>query len=560
MRIPISIALSLLALYLSGCNGKDDSKSGLDSDASRKNSESASAFASAGRQRNGRSEVFDILNRPGTFTGLEDRKIQQRRMEGLSRAELHSVLKQTSTSRNDKNTETFTLAITELAKRDPKEALAWFSPSEMTGLDASWAFVARIVATSDPVLLKVWFRENFEKANSSVRSDGLIAIVYGLGSVDPAGAFEFSKEMKASSNPDVINGIFESYGKMSPRDAEAAATKSLDGLSLDQALSSIAIGASLSDRSLALEIAGRISDPSLRSSALSRHLCEWVESDVPAAVEKLNQLDARNLQDALRVDALNSSSLVAKLGEKDPDALIYLLRDLLPTGPNSGVFRQAVDSLMSSQPNKAAELIASMPEGKLKEQMVSTQFSQLATADTIVAVQKASGIADDKQRSAAYSSIGSAAGRAGLEKALEIAEGLSGSDKAALLGTAVMETIAQNPEKAADYLAGDGAGTEISHKHELLSRVGESLGASGIDVARNWLDKLPLSDQPAAMTGIASSMAKSDPSGLATFLGVLPKDKNWEAGVRVLIDNLREADTEAAEAWQAMLHSEMEPK
>ncbi|WP_193212931.1 hypothetical protein [Luteolibacter marinus] len=123
-----------------------------------------------------------------------------------------------------------------------------------------------------------------------------------------------------------------------------------------------------------------------------------------------------------------------------------------------------------------------------------------------------------------------------------------------------METIAQNPEKAANYLAGEGAGAEISHKHELLSRVGESLGASGIDVARNWLDNLPQSDQPAAMTGIASSMAKSDPSGLAAFLGVLPQDENWEAGVRVLVNNLQEADPEAAAAWQAMLQSKIEQK
>jgi hypothetical protein len=219
MRIPLFIAAGLSTLYLSGCGERDDSNSVLNSDAGEKNPGSTSDLASSGRQRNGRSErseVSNILDRPGTFTGLEDRKVQQGRIAGLSKAELEFILDQTSASRNDENIETFTLAITELAKRDPREALAWFSPSEMKQLDASWAFVARAVAISDPALLKTWFRDNFDKANSSVRADGLVASLNGLGSVDPAGAFEFSKEMKVAGNPDVINGL-----------------KQLDGLGLE---------------------------------------------------------------------------------------------------------------------------------------------------------------------------------------------------------------------------------------------------------------------------------------------------------------------------------------
>lgn len=93
-----------------------------------------------------------------------------------------------------------------------------------------------------------------------------------------------------------------------------------------------------------------------------------------------------------------------------------------------------------------------------------------------------------------------------------------------------------------------------SAANSALNTIGSRLADDDPARAREWMADLPEQQQPAAMRGFASRMVKADPLGFADMLASGPRNETWAAGVRVLVDELRASDREAAKQWEEQLH------
>jgi hypothetical protein len=149
--------------------------------------------------------------------------------------------------------------------------------------------------------------------------------------------------------------------------------------------------------------------------------------------------------------------------------------------------------------------------------------------------------------------IGWVIGERGREETLKAAAALAPGDQSAFMDTALQCLSHKDPKDAAEILATASLLWEAAVKQEWLTHVAWRLNEVDATYTREWLAKLPEDDQPYAMKGIATEMAKADIRGLADMLGSMPRDGKWAAAVGVLIENLEDVDTKHAAEWQARL-------
>lgn len=549
MKLPLITVVGLIAV--AGCGKKHDS-AGKTRDTERKNE--ARSFDA--RQQSDSSTVEAILSKLNG-NDLRTKEEADRLKNGicsLSNPDLLALLEKIGKTRNlSQNRTAFASAIGELAKRDPEGVMSWFPAGEITGDEAGYTAVMGVLAESRPDILKAWLTNDLTKASKGVQASWLDMGLRCLSRHDPASALEFWKTIGPNllDNHESIAAIFGNYGKMSPSEALAAAEASFKGSDLDYARYEIAAG--INDPVVSIEIANEISDPFSRGTIIAGALSELMISDRPAALKKLAELDPKDLQAALQTGAENPDSLVKKLGKSDPDTLVGLLEKIVASSSTADIFKAAVGSLSADNPDKAMALVESMPDGKMKTEMLGSQFRTLALEDPLAALEQAARLGSGDSRHRAYESIGDTVGARGLEETLKLAGSLAPQDKESFLGSALVSIGTRDPKKAAEVLASGDIALAEGKKNDLVELVGSSLGRTDASYATDWLAKLPESQQPHAMRGIATQMARSDILGLSAMLGSLPRNRAWESGVKVLIENIKGADPERAAQWQELL-------
>lgn len=549
MKFPLSILVILLAAP--SCR-KENGRPASAADTAGKKTATRMAEGTSQMRTSAVDAILSIPNRAEIRTREQAERLQKG-IKSLSDQDLHLLLEKISKIRNTPEEKlTFAWAISELARRDPETVMSWYPPGEIRGDEAGYTAVLAVLAESRPDILKKWLSEDLKTADSAVQGQWLSMGVACLSQFDAAAAFEFSKTLAGRlDTKELILVVFAEFAKQSPAKALAAAEASFTGSDLNYARYNIALGTK--DPDVCIEIARGIPDIRDRGNMIAGTLSRWMDSDRPAALKKLKELAAKDLQAALQAGAGDSHSLLDKLGKSEPDMLIGLLDTVVASRATENLFRSAVESLVANNPDTAKALIESMPDGEMKTKMLGARFHALAEQDSAGALLLASQLGNADGRNQAYQNIGFVIGPRGLEEILKVSEALPPADESSFLESALTYVNAHDPKDAAGVLASGKAELAEPAKQELLERVAWNLNGVDAPYAKDWLTKLPAEDQPYAMKGIASQMALSDITGLSTMLDSLPRNRNWEAGVRVMIENIKGADPGAAAQWQEQL-------
>ena len=553
MKSCSKLVIAALVLLVCGCRDKEEKVSKFSIRNNGKEKGPSSGFQNADL-----SSIGKLLDRSrnGELVSDEEYGRIKKRLETLSKEDLYKLLDQTSDNRNSpQNRPFFTLAVTELAGRDPKAAMDWFSPEKMKPGEAGFMAVASVLGKSAPDVLQDWLKQNRSKGSSLIQNECLRISLSAISNTDANSAFRFylSENWNTVSHGEIINAVFWRFGQQAPLAAEAAAESKFAGRDLDLARYNISNGAGRLDPLLAIEIAKKIGDSELRGRAISAKLSTLIASDPTKAIGQLNSLDSKELQIILQSDVGNKSSLVNVLGEANPDLLSNLLGKMVISSSNEGLFMEAIKCLAIKSPDKVSEILETLPEGTTKRKMISSQFDALASENSTLAIETASKIADQETRIQAYGAIGQTVGRRDLNSILKTAETLSALDANALVSAALPSLTDQNPKAAAELLLSRKFALAGNQNQAIIERIGMRLSNQDQSYAQQWIGKLPENDQPYAMKGVAAEMAKSDIQGLSVMLGSLPQDKNWEAGVKVLIQNISDSDPQMAKKWQDAL-------
>lgn len=478
----------------------------------------------------------------------------EKRISAVSRESLERILERCGDDRHTSpNSAIFTLAISELARRDPEAAMSWFPGARMTPNEPGFMQVAVILAKGSPQVLQNWLRDNLTKCNPEARADIFVTSIAAMGREDARSAFSFLSNINSGgvSNADVIDALFMRFGRQAPFEAEQAAAGKYTGSDLDRARYNISIGAVDPDKKF--EIAGNIRDGSLRGDAMSGALLKWLDTSRPEAMAKISELTPKELQGVLQSQVFDSGSLVNKLGRLDPEFLCGLLNQLTFSKSSEAIFNAALDRLSQEAPEKAERLLASLPAGEAKNQMIGSRIAVLARQSASSAVESASKLMDPSARQAAYRSIGGEIGGGGADGIVAAAEGLPEADRKSLLSTALPRLVMEKPDEAVGLIDQNKTLLGSVEKQHLYGLLGEKLGRNDTSGALQWMAHLGEDEQPAAMRGIATEMARVDIQGLGKLLTSMPQDRTWEAGVRVLVGNLKDSDPELAQQWKDAL-------
>lgn len=487
---------------------------------------------------------------------LEESNALSRQIASLSSKDLQELLEQTSKTRNTPSSRVlFELAISEFAKRSPETVMSWFVPENMAPSEAGFVEAGRELAKSRPEILQAWLSNEMNKADRRVQGDCLHVGLSVLSQVDAKSAFEFavSRTWEVMPMHEIVNDVFGYFGEQNPVEADRAAMAALKGRDLDLARNNIALGAAQSDPDLALSIAAKRGDPAGQGRTTSSILSELMDSDPSKAISKLRALDPTLLQATLQASPEGVDSVVSKLGKADPELLTNLLAKMVASESNAEVFRAAVASLGAKSPEKSMEIIQSLPDSQMKTKLFGEHYTSLARENPENALQAASTLADPKLRAEAYRSIGDFVGPKGWSETSRMLDSLPEADKATFLNSAAPSLANGDPKNFANLMSSGIVTLQGARKNEVLSLLGSRLNSSDPAFTKGWLDALPAEDQPFAMKGIASDMAKTNVDGLATMLQSMKQDKKWEQGVKVLIDNVQKADPEMADQWKGAL-------
>lgn len=472
----------------------------------------------------------------------------------LSQSGLLALLEKVGENRNiNPDRAIFTHAIIELANRSPETVMSWFPPEKIGEDEPGARSVMGILAKSRPDILRDWLSNDLSNAEKTVRLSVLVMGIESLGSADPISALAFSKTLPpgAINNPSVILGIFSHYGRISPEEATAAAKANYQGHDLNYALYNIA--GVIDDPQDRMKLASQISDLQNRGNLFAGSLSQLLTTDREVALRNLAELNPQDLQATLSSDLGSSDSLLKRLCSSDADAVTKLLNRVAASSSTEPLFIAAVEGLTIANPDQAMELIASIPEGQMKEKMLDSQFRALAQNNPAIAIDQALKLPEGDSRNRAYASIGQVSGELGFDNVVAMANTMKPSDQEAFFTTALIPSITNDPKTAAEFLKEKNLSLKGRGGQQMMEVLGSSLSIADPSYASEWIAGLPLHQQSGAMTGIANQMSQWDIVRLGLLLGSFPENESWAIGVRILVDNIKDSDPETAKTWREQL-------
>lgn len=456
-----------------------------------------------------------------------------------------------------KNPKEFSDALAELARRSPEKALLLFSSPDAMPTFLGFASVTDAVCQKNPELLQKWLSNNLDNYNGTEDYDILLSTAYGsLGKYHPDEIASCLATLEAKDASKAIEGAFFGLGSVDPKLAINMAISTLAGSDLQRALSAIANASANSNPLQGINAAKKIDNPSLRSSTLSSVLSTWLSQDEVGAFAEISKMDRQELSNTLAQDPYGPGTLSSLISEKDPRLLIEIIDSIIPTSANKDLFVASIHRTICSNTKESLAAVERLPDGSLKNELYEVAFSALAQHDQASAISTITEISDPAIRQLAIKGVASRVGSAGLNATIEALGNLSEADQSFLLTSAFPSIASHDTSSAAKFLEEiDSSPFKIDSgsRPKLFASVGEQMANNDWQSAQKWLTQLPDSDQPYAMSGMASSMVHSNFNELNQLLNQSPRDRVWASGVKVLIQSIQHSDPESAKAWVSAL-------
>ena len=451
-------------------------------------------------------------------------------------------------------------AYKELAALDLNLALAQFGDSKaFYSLAPALSGVLQVAVANDPDLLVDWLNETTSKYDDKQKAVPLISMALSeLAAANPDKAFAAFKcmDLSAAAKESVISAIFRGVAANDPSSV-IARSASLDPSMVSAALAGAADVAFKRNPYAAQAIASEIPDPATRQSALDGVFYNWFKTDPSLACDELMKMDRKVIEDMLVCGSQNPRSALFSISQSAPLKLLSLLDEFCPTKINEDLYKRTIAQTVKGQPEQTLATISRLPNGEMKADLYKEAYATLTRSDperamAMFALQK-----DPAVRAVALPEIAGAIGTNGMDTSLRFIDQLSDEkEKSSAFSAAFGSVVHSDLESAAEYLTNRGTQAIVLPPQEMengFKAVAYRLASNNISDAQEWMFKLPIEEQPYAMTGIATQMAQRDVQELGRYLNTIEKDKAWAAGVQVLISTIESGDAERANTWKQAL-------
>jgi hypothetical protein len=273
---------------------------------------------------------------------------------------------------------------------DAKAAFAW--ASQLPAADAQMALLGMIMDPLSPnVDLAKLYLDKLE--NPVLHNQAVISIAINqAGQGDPAGALAWVSQMTSGDSlQKAVEGIFKAI-------AEPPAETSVNDQGQTMHLS---WNWGKQDLSAAVALLGKITDPTMRASAIGIMAEGWGMTDLNAAVtwaQSLPDADA-----AARSAALNS--LITNMSKNDPaDAAAFIKNSPDPSAYMT-IAPNITAALAKYDPQAAYAFAQSLPDGATKDQAISNVLVTMGTTNFTSAWSDATALPDGATKDTAMEGL-----------------------------------------------------------------------------------------------------------------------------------------------------------
>ena len=255
-----------------------------------------------------------------------------------------------------------------------------------------------------------------------------------------------------------------------------------------------------------------------------------------------------------RESALTNASLHSLI-QTEPEATAKLLASSQAAQNNQWMWSQVANQLATDDPAAALKWVEKIQAPALKKSAEISAITAWALEDRDAAFDHARGLGDSKQKIAAVNAIIEGWAQKDAEGLIHWAErSAQGSERELALLRGSLTLAANDPAASADVVSGLlGSKGEISDQLEgAVAQVASSWCSEDVSEACGWVAELPAGKfQDKAIESIASSLAQFDSLAASEWISGIPNGAARDGAVGSLVKAIQQTDPDSAFVWAA---------
>jgi hypothetical protein len=272
--------------------------------------------------------------------------------------------------------------------------------------------------------------------------------------------------------------------------------------------------------------------------------------DPQAAITCLDQIQSSHMRRIARNDML------AQWARTDEHGAMEWAQSLPRPADRDESVRAIIAGTMESRPNRAAELLASLPPSSLESNQgfLDEVVGRWVKADQEAArswiVQLPSGALRERAMASLIPNWTGQDARAAADFVQRLPEG---AEQTALLGTVAFSWAARDSKAALNWLETLPEGAALQ---TVIPGFADGLAARKPEQAAQWVANLPPGNiQAEAAVRVAARWAFADPSSAARWVEAFPSGPTRERAAAMVMNEWSITDREAAEAWSRKIET-----
>lgn len=349
-----------------------------------------------------------------------------------------------------------------------------------------------------------------------------------------------------------LYGYFQQIWKTSPGKAdEALAKMKLPKAGKDLFSDVIAREVAKTDPSEGLRRLEKVpSDLGGSSSILI--LKDWLASDPTAALKAFKEMPLERTAGWLKNDVFIDSLI-----EANPVSLAEIYRKLPFTDETSATIQKGIRKLTGKNNQLAYDIASALPAGEKRNELLVDAFSHMVANTDPETLEQVKEIGSE-ENDLTLRGLAKGIGQHDIEKALDFVRSLPEGGSADVNREVARMAASNSPEVAVRLLEDQEFVDRIGNaaKESMVGDTAVTWAKQDRAAAQKWVQGLSPSVAPRGVQGLMTVWMKADASSAGEWLSAQPPGPARDAGIWVVLGQIKDTDPAVAEQWRASLSAQ----
>jgi hypothetical protein len=277
-------------------------------------------------------------------------------------------------------------------------------------------------------------------------------------------------------------------------------------------------------------------------------------SAIEAWIKKGSTQEAMDLVASLgperQWEVLQNSSLANQLISMKPEVVIASLKAATLSASNAGVAENLCFQMAAKNSAEVFSWLNALPESPMRNRLLGKTLTGWAASDPTAAKDFLIQNPAILENRSASQNIAYALGAVDLTAGMAFADKLPEAHRNSFLGDVLSRGAYASPKEASEALIKN---PDMANNPEVCSKVADAFYQHNPQAALAWLSTLQGQGRPSATEAVVRVWAGKDATAASSWLASLPPGADRNAGIRSLLEQIKESDPLAAAEWSKEL-------